>query len=157
MDACHTCVFTSGRSCKGTRRKRRRRRRERARSVDPSIRRGRTWVARPSPNSAYCRGRWRRVTLDSQGSGGRAALTSPHRHHFITSPHRHITSSYGYHAKSHAPTARWRTVCLPAFYVIGPEKAGTTDVFSRISAHPDVFAPKSKEIAFWSLRIFQGT
>ena len=28
-------------------------------------------------------------------------------------------------------------VCLPYFYILGPQKCGTTDLYDRIMAHPD--------------------
>ncbi|KAI8519241.1 hypothetical protein Bbelb_024980 [Branchiostoma belcheri] len=41
----------------------------------------------------------------------------------------------------------WR--CLPYFYIIGMPKCGTTDLYNRISKHPDV-APGRKEPHWWA-------
>ncbi|XP_067681395.1 carbohydrate sulfotransferase 15-like [Haliotis asinina] len=38
--------------------------------------------------------------------------------------------------------------CLPYFYLIGQAKCGTTDIFSRITRHPSVLSPITKE-PFW--------
>ena len=35
--------------------------------------------------------------------------------------------------------------CLPYFYLVGAPKAGTTDVFVRLNAHPEFARPSSKE------------
>eukprot|EP00105_Crassostrea_gigas_P041521 XP_019925669.1 PREDICTED: carbohydrate sulfotransferase 15 isoform X2 [Crassostrea gigas] len=41
--------------------------------------------------------------------------------------------------------------CLPYFQVIGMDKCGTTDLFARISRHPDVVPNiKNKETMWWS-------
>ena len=41
--------------------------------------------------------------------------------------------------------------CLPYFQVIGMDKCGTTDLFARISRHPDVVPnAKDKETMWWS-------
>ncbi|XP_048762961.2 carbohydrate sulfotransferase 15-like isoform X2 [Ostrea edulis] len=50
----------------------------------------------------------------------------------------------------------WKSVngkfkCLPYFQVIGMDKCGTTDLFARISRHPDVVGnKKDKETMWWS-------
>ncbi|XP_046551224.1 carbohydrate sulfotransferase 15-like [Haliotis rubra] len=38
--------------------------------------------------------------------------------------------------------------CLPYFYLIGQAKCGTTDLFSRITHHPSILSPITKE-PFW--------
>jgi len=44
--------------------------------------------------------------------------------------------------------------CLPYAMIIGVSKSGTTDLFYRLSKHPEVFPSSRKEVRFWSkLRI----
>ncbi|XP_046381809.2 carbohydrate sulfotransferase 15-like [Haliotis rufescens] len=38
--------------------------------------------------------------------------------------------------------------CLPYFYLIGQAKCGTTDLFTRITQHPSILSPMTKE-PFW--------
>ena len=45
--------------------------------------------------------------------------------------------------------------CLPAFFVAGFPKAGTTDVWDKISQHPDV-VPVDKEPHLWTRKRFYG-
>mmetsp|Transcript_8263 Transcript_8263/g.30477 ORF Transcript_8263/g.30477 Transcript_8263/m.30477 type:complete len:423 (+) Transcript_8263:215-1483(+) len=41
-------------------------------------------------------------------------------------------------------------VCLPYFYILGPQKCGTTDLYDRIVAHPEVLRATSKEPQWWT-------
>lgn len=43
-----------------------------------------------------------------------------------------------------------RLRCLPYFLIIGQPKCGTTDLFWKISKHPDVETPPIKELHWWS-------
>ena len=36
--------------------------------------------------------------------------------------------------------------CLPYFFILGQPKCGTTDLYSRLSRHHDIAAPKKKEV-----------
>ena len=36
--------------------------------------------------------------------------------------------------------------CLPFVYILGQPKCGTTDLFKRLDAHPDVYGPLKKEV-----------
>eukprot|EP00605_Chrysophyceae_sp_TOSAG23-4_P001429 GSChrysophyteH1.ASY1.ANO1.1557.1 assembled CDS len=40
--------------------------------------------------------------------------------------------------------------CLPYVYILGQPKCGTTDLYARIAAHPHVFAPRRKEIRWFT-------
>ncbi|XP_071826928.1 carbohydrate sulfotransferase 15-like [Apostichopus japonicus] len=40
-------------------------------------------------------------------------------------------------------------ICLPYFFLLGNPKCGTTDIFARISGHPDIFG-KKKEMHWWT-------
>ena len=51
------------------------------------------------------------------------------------------------------PTPKGRVFCLPSFYILGPPKTGTEDLFFRIAQHPDMFPPAMREIHFWSSRV----
>jgi len=37
--------------------------------------------------------------------------------------------------------------CLPAFYLLGQPKSGTTDLYSRLTRHHDIHAPLKKEVS----------
>ncbi|KAK3274256.1 hypothetical protein CYMTET_17554 [Cymbomonas tetramitiformis] len=39
--------------------------------------------------------------------------------------------------------------CLPYFHILGVSKCGTTDLYSRLSMHPDVIRSKNKGPPFW--------
>lgn len=43
-------------------------------------------------------------------------------------------------------------MALPNFLCVGAEKAGTTPLFSLLSAHPDIFVPEQKETHYFSVR-----
>ncbi|KAI8519219.1 hypothetical protein Bbelb_024760 [Branchiostoma belcheri] len=45
--------------------------------------------------------------------------------------------------------------CLPYVYIIGQPKCGTTDLYSRITKHPDVVGGHGKEPHWWARRRFQ--
>ncbi|KAK3589428.1 hypothetical protein CHS0354_020756 [Potamilus streckersoni] len=47
-------------------------------------------------------------------------------------------------------SSSYRLRCLPYFYIIGQPKCGSTDLFWRISRHPDVVTPPIKELHWWS-------
>ncbi|XP_025089224.1 carbohydrate sulfotransferase 15-like [Pomacea canaliculata] len=50
-----------------------------------------------------------------------------------------------------------RLRCLPYFHLIGVDKSGTTDLWSRLAQHPDVARPQTiagKETHWWSWRRF---
>ncbi|KAL3864864.1 hypothetical protein ACJMK2_006514 [Sinanodonta woodiana] len=51
---------------------------------------------------------------------------------------------------SHNVSSSYRLRCLPYFYIIGQPKSGSTDLFFRISRHPDVVTPPIKEFHWWS-------
>ncbi|XP_011674210.2 carbohydrate sulfotransferase 15-like isoform X2 [Strongylocentrotus purpuratus] len=42
--------------------------------------------------------------------------------------------------------------CLPYFYIIGVDKCGTTDLWDKITQHPDVLASVPKEPHWWGKR-----
>eukprot|EP00057_Strongylocentrotus_purpuratus_P031612 XP_785122.4 PREDICTED: carbohydrate sulfotransferase 15 [Strongylocentrotus purpuratus] len=42
--------------------------------------------------------------------------------------------------------------CLPYFYILGNYKCGTTDMWDKITAHPDVIAKVAKEPHWWGPR-----
>ncbi len=42
------------------------------------------------------------------------------------------------------------TLCLPYVYLLGQPKCGTSDLFERIRAHPEVHPPKRKEIRWFT-------
>jgi len=42
-----------------------------------------------------------------------------------------------------------RRLCLPQVFVLGAHKSGTTDLFHRITAHPEIRRPREKENNFW--------
>ncbi|KAH9509177.1 Carbohydrate sulfotransferase 15 [Bulinus truncatus] len=46
-----------------------------------------------------------------------------------------------------APTSRLR--CLPYFFLAGQPKCGSTDFFKRLTAHPDIVTPPTKESHWW--------
>ena len=43
----------------------------------------------------------------------------------------------------------WRLRCFPYAMIIGVSKSGTTDLFNRITSHPQIFPPAVKEPWFW--------
>ncbi|CAL4102197.1 unnamed protein product, partial [Meganyctiphanes norvegica] len=46
----------------------------------------------------------------------------------------------------------FRLRCLPYFFLIGQPKCGTTDLFQRITQHPDVIPPIMKGPHWWTRR-----
>ena len=46
-------------------------------------------------------------------------------------------------------TFEGRRLCLPQVFVLGAHKSGTTDLFHRITAHPEIRRPRAKENNFW--------
>ena len=42
-----------------------------------------------------------------------------------------------------------KRLCLPQVFVLGAHKSGTTDLFHRITAHPEIRRPREKENNFW--------
>ena len=49
-----------------------------------------------------------------------------------------------------------RAHTLPAFFIIGAQKAGTTSLASYLAAHPCVVSPKWKEVHFFDLNYAKG-
>lgn len=49
-----------------------------------------------------------------------------------------------------------RVYTLPAFMIIGAQKAGTTSLASYLAAHPNVVSPSFKEIHFFDLNYLKG-
>lgn len=43
--------------------------------------------------------------------------------------------------------------CLPLVYNLAPQKSGTTDMYSRLTKHPNIIESKTKEPHFWSQAI----
>ena len=71
-----------------------------------------------------------------------------------------LASAYGdgtYRRERGLPPPPPRALCLPHFFVLGPEKSGSTNVFSRLLAHPHVLAPHTKETGFFSTRVLTGS
>lgn len=52
----------------------------------------------------------------------------------------------------HVPTIR----CVPYFYLVGAPKAGTTDLYRRLTRHPEVVMPRSKETRWFDRYRFNG-
>lgn len=50
----------------------------------------------------------------------------------------------------------FRAHALPAFLIIGAQKAGTTSLASYLAAHPSVVSPKWKEVHFFDLNYTRG-
>ena len=46
--------------------------------------------------------------------------------------------------------------CVPSFYLLGQVKCGTTDLFAKISRHPDVYQSTVKEQHFFSREWYTG-
>lgn len=44
--------------------------------------------------------------------------------------------------------------CLPYFFIIGMEKCGTTDLYTRLTRHPKIAGTITKEIQWWTRRRF---
>ena len=44
----------------------------------------------------------------------------------------------------------FRMRCLPYFYIIGPQKTGTTDLFRSLVAHPNIAQGYAKEPHWWT-------
>lgn len=57
---------------------------------------------------------------------------------------------------SRLPAAALNRCALPAFAVIGAQKAGTTSLFRYLAHHQDVTAPRLKEIHFFDLHYAKG-
>jgi len=53
-------------------------------------------------------------------------------------------------------TRLFRAHTLPAFLIIGAQKAGTTSLASYLAAHPGVVSPKWKEVHFFDLNYTRG-
>jgi hypothetical protein len=53
-------------------------------------------------------------------------------------------------------TRLFRAHTLPAFLIIGAQKAGTTSLASYLAAHPSVVSPKWKEVHFFDLNYTRG-
>lgn len=51
----------------------------------------------------------------------------------------------------------YRVRCLPYFYLIGPQKTGTTDLYNCLSFHPDVVPGMAKEPHWWTRSRLSGT
>ncbi|XP_067945784.1 carbohydrate sulfotransferase 15-like [Watersipora subatra] len=66
----------------------------------------------------------------------------------VQSFHRHWQS------KRNGTGPRKQLRCLPYFFIIGMEKCGTTDLYQRISKHPDVALSMAKELQWWTRRRF---
>jgi len=49
-----------------------------------------------------------------------------------------------------------RTYPLPAFLIVGAQKAGTTSLASYLAAHPNVVSPSFKEVHFFDLNYLKG-
>ncbi|KAK7494211.1 hypothetical protein BaRGS_00014493, partial [Batillaria attramentaria] len=47
-----------------------------------------------------------------------------------------------------------RLRCLPYFYIAGMPKSGSTDLFRKVTLHPDVVRPPMKEPHYWSRNRF---
>jgi N-acetylgalactosamine 4-sulfate 6-O-sulfotransferase len=47
-------------------------------------------------------------------------------------------------------TISWRMRCLPAFFLGGFPKCGTTDLYRRLGSHPGIYASKVKEPHWWA-------
>ncbi|ESO98385.1 hypothetical protein LOTGIDRAFT_214000 [Lottia gigantea] len=47
-----------------------------------------------------------------------------------------------------------RLRCLPYFFIAGQPKCGSTDLYQKISSHPDVSMPPNKEYHWWARRRF---
>ena len=45
--------------------------------------------------------------------------------------------------------------CVPYFYLIGSPKSGSTDVYKRITMHPEVVMPVAKETRWWDRERFK--
>ena len=48
-------------------------------------------------------------------------------------------------------TLKWRLRCLPFFYIAGPAKTATTDIFLTMGNHPEVVLPRVKEPHWWTM------
>jgi hypothetical protein len=42
-----------------------------------------------------------------------------------------------------------KTTSSPDFFILGPEKTGTSSMYASIKEHPDIFAPERKELHFF--------
>lgn len=51
-------------------------------------------------------------------------------------------------------TTQLRLHCLPYFFLAGVSKCGSTDIFSRLTGHPQVIPPKQKEPRWFDRRRF---
>ncbi|XP_066276669.1 carbohydrate sulfotransferase 15-like isoform X1 [Branchiostoma lanceolatum] len=54
----------------------------------------------------------------------------------------------------HNDTGHFRLRCLPYFYIIGMPKCGTSDLYLRLTKHPDVVGGLKKEPHWWTRRCF---
>ncbi|KAK2158408.1 hypothetical protein LSH36_171g07011 [Paralvinella palmiformis] len=72
---------------------------------------------------------------------------------------RRITSSYDFMESvllhRQLLGRRWRIRCLPAFYLIGVIKSGTSDMYECLSKHPNILQPEIKEPEYWSRQRFE--
>ncbi|XP_035665240.1 carbohydrate sulfotransferase 15-like [Branchiostoma floridae] len=53
-------------------------------------------------------------------------------------------------------TEYFRLRCLPYFYIIGMPKCGTSDLYHRLTKHPDVVGGMRKEPHYWTRRCFDS-
>lgn len=49
---------------------------------------------------------------------------------------------------------QYRLRCLPYFYILGQPKCGTTDLYARLSHHPDIRFTIMKEPHWWARKRF---
>ncbi|KAI8520556.1 Carbohydrate sulfotransferase 15 [Branchiostoma belcheri] len=54
----------------------------------------------------------------------------------------------------HNETGHFRLRCLPYFYIIGMPKCGTSDLYYRLTQHPDVVGGLKKEPHYWTRKCF---
>uniref|UniRef100_X2AX35 Sulfotransferase domain-containing protein n=1 Tax=Capitella teleta TaxID=283909 RepID=X2AX35_CAPTE len=48
------------------------------------------------------------------------------------------------------PGEAWRLRCLPAFYIPGVAKCGSTDLMMALTMHPDIIKGDMKELKYWN-------
>ena len=44
---------------------------------------------------------------------------------------------------------------MPYFYMIGVVRSGTSDLFAKLTAHPDVIAPPRRDPQWWNVMRYQ--
>ncbi|RUS85360.1 hypothetical protein EGW08_006903, partial [Elysia chlorotica] len=47
------------------------------------------------------------------------------------------------------PPVKYRLRCLPYFFLAGQPKCGSTDIYQRLVAHPEIVVPPVKESHYW--------